>query len=99
MPPPVEKQLEEEKTEHQKAFERAQELEQEISRLQAAAPAQPQFNLGSRPSTPTASPSNPPKIGFAAPRELGWARSRPSKRPSCKQSSACAPSVWFLASE
>lgn len=50
----IEKQLEEEKAEHQKTFERAQELEQEISRLQAAAPAQPQFTLGSRPSTPVA---------------------------------------------
>lgn len=48
----IEKQLEEEKTEHHKTFERAEGLEQEISRLQAAAPAQPPFGLGSHPSTP-----------------------------------------------
>ncbi|KAL1871627.1 Protein mlp1 [Diaporthe australafricana] len=50
----IEKQLEDEKAQHQKSFERAQELEQEISRLQAAGPPQSQFALGSRPSTPVA---------------------------------------------
>lgn len=52
----IEKQLEEEKTQHQKTFERVQELEQENSRLQATAPVQPAF--GSRPQTPTANGSH-----------------------------------------
>lgn len=52
----IEKQLEDEKAQHQKAFDRVQELEQENSRLQAAGPSQPQF--GSRPQTPIANGSH-----------------------------------------
>lgn len=52
----VETQLKEEKAQHQKTFERAQELEQENSRLQAAGPSQPAF--GSRPQTPVANGSH-----------------------------------------
>lgn len=52
----IEAQLKEEKAQHQRTFERVQELEQENSRLQAAGPPQPAF--GSRPQTPVGNGSH-----------------------------------------
>lgn len=54
----IEKQLEDEKSEHQKAFERVRELEQENSHLQVQVDAPPQPQFGSRPQTPVANGSH-----------------------------------------
>lgn len=46
----IEKQLEDEKAQHQKTFEKAQELQQQVSQFEATGSTQPGF--GSRPQTP-----------------------------------------------